>query len=60
MVAEEIRRTRDADADKISLTVGTQAHQFAGEVGVGGRGDGVELELRRSEDVDGSARGGVV
>jgi hypothetical protein len=56
-VAEEIRRARDADADKVSLTVRAQAHEFRGEVGVAGRGECVELELRRSEDVDWFSQG---
>ncbi len=61
LLAKKIRRARDADADKISLTVGAQAHEFPGEVGVAGRGDCVELELRRSEYVDwfGQGRTGV-
>src|ERR1700691_1580589 len=52
MLAKEIRRARDTDANKIGLAVGAQAHQFAGEVGVAGRGDCVQRELWRSEDVD--------
>src|ERR1700733_5690023 len=57
LLAEKIGRACYADAYEISLTVGPHAHQFAGEVGMAGRGDCVELELGRSEYVEWLSQG---